>query len=206
MIIGLTNSKGGVGKTTISVHLAIWLAKSGKNVILVDSDVQCSSSNWITAINSNVRLERLQTPDEILDKIPKLANETDHIVIDGPAGLSEVTRAIMLRAEQVYLPCGPSALDLWAADDAIRVLRQAQSIRGGLPTATFIPNKLQRNYRLSKEVMEAAGKFGIEVAPGLSLRQAYADAAGQGSVVWEMGSSAAVASMEIETLFQSIIK
>ena len=44
MIYALTNSKGGVGKSTLSVHLAVWLKEQGARVALVDSDVQGSSS------------------------------------------------------------------------------------------------------------------------------------------------------------------
>jgi len=46
-------------------------------------------------------------------------------VIDGPAGLSEVTRAVLLVANLALLPCGPSVLDLRAAQEAIRVVLQA---------------------------------------------------------------------------------
>ena len=45
---------------------------------------------------------RLQTADDILEGIPKLAREFDHLVLDGPAGLSEVTRAILL--EEITVP------------------------------------------------------------------------------------------------------
>ncbi|MGH7998555.1 MAG: ParA family protein [Brasilonema sp.] len=46
MIIGLTNQKGGAGKTTVSGHLAYWLSQRG-SVIVVDADAQQSSTNWM---------------------------------------------------------------------------------------------------------------------------------------------------------------
>ena len=47
MIIVVANSKGGVGKSTFSVHLAAWLHEQGHRVTLADCDTQQSSSEWI---------------------------------------------------------------------------------------------------------------------------------------------------------------
>ena len=69
MIYALTNSKGGVGKSTLSVHLAVWLKDQGANVALVDSDVQGSSSVWLHEVDPDMRILRLQTPDDVLDQI-----------------------------------------------------------------------------------------------------------------------------------------
>jgi chromosome partitioning protein len=47
MIITVANSKGGVGKSTLAVHLAAWLYEQGCKVTLADCDTQQSSSEWI---------------------------------------------------------------------------------------------------------------------------------------------------------------
>lgn len=206
MIIALTNSKGGVGKSTIAVHLVVWLSELGKKVALVDSDVQGSSSVWLAEAAESIPQIRLQTPDDVLDQLPKLAAEYDHIVVDGPAGLSEVTRAILFIADITLLPCGPSVLDLRAASDAIRVLKQVRGIRKGPPEALLVPNKLQVQYRLSQELLETANSLGITVSKSMRLRQAYADAVGQGTVVWKLPTkSAQDAASEIKELFQEIM-
>ena len=205
MIYALTNSKGGVGKSTLSVHLAIWLKEQGASVALVDSDVQGSSSVWLHEVDPEMRILRLQTPDDVLDQIPRIQSEFDHIIVDGPAGLSEVTRTILLVADVTFLPCGPSVLDLRAANDAIRAVRQVQRIRDGWPHAVLVPNKRQIQYRLSIEFLETARSLEIPSSSGLRLRQAYADAAGQGTVVWRMGTRSAVeAANEIQILFKEL--
>jgi chromosome partitioning protein len=202
-LIALANSKGGVGKSTIAVHLAVAEAEKGRKVALIDSDVQESSTRWLQDLSDQVAVHRLQTPDDILERVPKLLDHYDVIVADGPAGLSEVTRALLLVADMALLPCGPSTLDLRAARDAIRVVRQAQGIRQGVPKTFFVPNKLQANTRLSRELLDTAKELGVPVLPGLHLRQAYADAAGQGTVVWRLPKTRDAAD-EINQLFTSI--
>lgn len=73
-----------------------------------------------------------------------------------------------------------------------------------VPRGAFIPNKLQKNYRLSEELLVSAKSLGLAVAPGLGLRQAFADAAGQKSVVSRMNRPAEAAAREMEELFQDL--
>ena len=204
MIFAFTNSKGGVGKSTLAVHLAAWLKEQGASVALIDADVQSSSSVWLREASPETQIFRLQTPDDILEQVPGLSGQYKHLVIDGPAGLSEVTRTILFVVDTTFLPCGPSVLDLRAANEAIRVVRQAQTIRKGPPRAVLIPNKLQVHYRLSRELVETAQALDIPSGSGLRLRQAYADAAGQGKVVWQMGPRAGDAAREIRELFEEL--
>ena len=203
-VVALTNSKGGVGKSTVSVHLAAWSQERGSRTALVDADVQGASSLWLHEAAPEVGVFRLQTPDEILDQVPRLAVQFDVLVIDGPAGLSEVTRAVLLVAHLALLPCGPSVLDLRAVQDAIRVVGQAQRIRGGPPQAVLVPNKLQIQYRLTHELLATVQSLGVPVMGGLRLRQAYADAAGQGTLVWRMGPAAGAAASEMKRLLEEV--
>jgi chromosome partitioning protein len=207
MIYGLTNSKGGVGKTTIAVHLAAYLARKKRAVVFIDADPQQSASAWIKELSLPIRLETLDTPEEIIRQVARLSNDKADIVIDGPAGLSETTRAIMVRADRVFLPCGPSILDLRAASKAVQLLNEARKARKGLPKGALIPNKLQKRGRLSREMLDAVHKLKIPVLAGLSLRQAFADAAGQAKVVSEMrGASAFLAGHEMKQLLKEMTR
>jgi chromosome partitioning protein len=207
MVLAFTNSKGGVGKSTIAVHLAAWMFEQGKKLVFVDSDVQGSSSVWLSEAAREIKTIRLLTKEDIIERLPQLAEEYDYVIADGPAGLSEVTRAILCFADVAIFPCGPSTLDVWAAQAALDVNKQFQEMRGGLPKAIVLPNKLQMQYRLSKELLQhVKEKMGMPVGEGLSLRQAYADAPGQGSLVWRMkGESARAATAELQFLFQQLL-
>lgn len=206
MIYGLTNSKGGVGKTTIAVHLAAWLAQRKRGVIFIDADPQSSASQWITELKLPITLETISEPAQIIRRVAELSGDARDVVIDGPAGLSTTTRAIMLKADRVFLPCGPSILDLRAASKAVGLLHEAQKARKGSPEGILIPNKLHKRGRLSREMMGAARQLGIPVLAGLSQRQSFADAAGQAKVVWQMGAGAIPAALEMKKLMGEMIR
>ena len=178
----------------------------GREHRAVDADVQGSSSLWLKETGTEVPIFRLQSADEVLDRVPEIGRTFEHVVVDGPAGLSEVTRAILLVADLALLPCGPSVLDLRAANDAIRVVKQAQTIRSGRPDAVLIPNKLQVHYRLSRELLETTQNMAVASTEGLRLRQAYAEAAGQGTVVWSLGPRGEMAANEIRGLWNGLFR
>jgi chromosome partitioning protein len=203
MIYGLTNSKGGVGKTTIAVHLAAWLVRQKRKVIFIDADPQQSASAWLKELRLPIKLYQLETPEQIVKQVPILKNQAHDIVIDGPAGLSTTTRAIMLMADRVYLPYGPSVLDMRALKKAVSLLAEAKKARKGLPTGYVIGNRMQKRARLSREGTKAAEGLGLHVLPGLNLRQNFADSVGQAKVVWEMGART-TAAIEMENLIEEM--
>src|SRR6202051_1979816 len=77
MIIVIANSKGGVGKSTLAVHLAAWLHEQGHRVTLADCDTQHSSSEWVREAMPGVKAVRLANPDVILNELPLLGQDTD---------------------------------------------------------------------------------------------------------------------------------
>ena len=206
MIITVANSKGGVGKSTLAVHLAAWLHKQGHSVTLADCDTQQSSSEWIREAVPQVKAIRLDTTDEILNELPQLDQECDYVVADGPGSQTETSRALLLRADLAIVPCKASMLEVRALAKATEALRQAQDIRGGVPKAVIVLSMVGKNYRLTKDMKDAAAALSLPLASTpFILRQIYADAPGQASVVWNMGSRAGEAAAEIDQLFSEIL-
>lgn len=206
MIIVVANSKGGVGKSTLSVHLAAWLHEQGHKVTLADCDTQQSSSEWLREVLPDVKSVRLATPDDILNDLPGLNSEADFVVADGPGSNTETSRALLLRADFAVVPCKASMLEVRALAKATDVLRQAQDIRGGMPKALIVLSMVGKNYRLTQDMKDAAAALHLPLAKtALTLRQIYADAPGQDTVVWRMGSRAQEASEEIKQLFRELL-
>lgn len=206
MIVVIANSKGGVGKSTLSAHLAAWLFERGHSVILADCDTQQSSSEWLSEAAPGVRTVRLANPDQILDQLPALAQEADYVVADGPGSNTETSRALLLRADFAVVPCKASMLEVRALAQATSVLRQAQDIRAGLPSAVIVLSMVGKTYRLTQDMKDAAAALGLPLArTAVTLKQIYADAPGQGAMVWQLGARAREAAHEIDQLFREIL-
>ena len=206
MIITIANSKGGVGKSTIAVHLAAWLYEQGHRVTLADCDTQQSSSEWIREAVPQVKAVRLDHPDVILNELPLLAADTDFVVADGPGSQTETSRALLLRADLAIVPCKASMLEVRALAKATEVLRVSQDIRAGAPKAVIVLSMVGKNYRLTKDMRDAAAALNLPLASRpMILRQIYADAPGQGAVVGHMGSRAREAAEEVDHIFREIL-
>ena len=205
MIIVVANSKGGVGKSTIAVHLAGWLARQGHRVTLADCDTQASSSIWMAEANPEIRTVRLGGPDDILNQLPVLHTETEFLVADGPGSNTETSRALLLRADFAIVPCKASMLEVRALAQATDVLRQAQDIRGGFPNAVIVLSMVGKHYRLTEDMKHAAAALKLPLAAtALTLRQIYADSPGQGTFVWKMGSRGREVAAEVDALFREL--
>lgn len=206
MIIVVANSKGGVGKSTLAVHLASWLHEQGHRVTLADCDTQQSSSEWIREATPGVKAVRLDNPDIILNELPSLNHDADFVVADGPGSHTETSRALLLRGDLAIVPCKASMLEVRALAKATEVIRQAQDIRVGVPEAMIVLSMVGKNYRLTQDMKDAAAALSLPMAStAMTLRQIYADAPGQGAVVWNMGARAREAADETEKLFRELL-
>ncbi len=208
-IVAIINQKGGAGKSTIAVHLARWLIKQGESVLVVDADAQCSSSKWLDRLEQKIPCQILQEPDALLDELPKLAESHPWIVVDGPAALSETTRAVILTADLALVPCQPTGVDLESASDTVRLIHQAHRIRKGQPKAILFVNRAVKGTKLKDEAIEV-----LQLMPAVFVldtvihqRQIIADCYGQNATVFDLtGSTAGIARRELEQLFKRALE
>jgi chromosome partitioning protein len=206
MIIAVVNSKGGVGKSTIAGNLVAWLAELGHAAALADCDSQNSSSEWIREAAPEVRVVRFDTADAVLDGLPTLKKETDYVVCDGPGSQTETSRALLMWADLAVIPCKASMFEARALAKNTAFVRQAQAIRKGAPQAISVLSMVGKDFRLTKDMRAAATALNLPLAETqVTLRQAYADAPGQSTLVWKMGSREREAAREILALFRELL-
>ncbi|HVS34960.1 MAG TPA: ParA family protein [Gemmataceae bacterium] len=206
MIIVVANSKGGVGKSTLAVHLAAWLHEQGHTVTLADCDTQESSSQWIREAVPGVKAIRLSTADEILEELPQLGKEADYVVADGPGSNTDLSRCLLFCADLALVPCKASMLEVRALAQATKALRHAQRVRKGQPRALIVLSMVGKNYRLTQDMKDAAAALKLPLAKSaLTLKQVYADAPGQAAVVWHLGARGQDAGREVRALFREAL-
>lgn len=208
-ILALVNQKGGVSKSTTSVHLASWLHRQGKSTALVDADAQRSSSLWVEGMEENAPPCRvISSPDDLLEQLPSVADDFDFVVVDAPAGLAEETRAILFCADIAIVPVQPTGVDLRSASDVLRLIKQAQRVRGGSPEALIFLGRAVKGTRLKDEAIDLLRD--IDAATLLDTvihqRQVVADTSGQSCTVWELGKAGEASASEFDALFTEVMQ
>jgi chromosome partitioning protein len=83
----------------------------------------------------SVATQVLQSPDDLLDQLTDLAATVHYLVVDGPAGLSESTSAILMRVDLAVVPIQLGGIDVQSAAHAVRHIKQPQSVRQCPPQA-----------------------------------------------------------------------
>jgi chromosome partitioning protein len=203
MIVALLNQKGGVGKTTLALHLAGAWARQGCRVTVIDADPQGSALDWSEqrAKEGGPRLFGVLglARDTLHREAPEIARGVDHVVIDGPPRIAGLMRSALLAADLVLVPAQPSPFDGWASGEMLNLIREARIFRPEL-VARFVLNRCAARTIIARETGEALAEHDPPVlAARIGQRVAFADAARTGRLVFEVDSGVA-ASNEITAL------
>jgi chromosome partitioning protein len=203
MIVALLNQKGGVGKTTLALHLAGEWARHGKRVIVIDADPQSSALDW-SEQRAREGLPRSfgvigLARDTLHREVPDLARNLDHVVIDGPPRVASLMRSALLAADVVLVPVQPSPFDGWASAETLALIAEARIYRPAL-AARFVLNRCPARTIIARETAELLTRQEPPaLASTIGQRVAFAHTARSGRLVSEAAEGVA-ASHEVAAL------
>lgn len=204
MIISVLNQKGGVGKTTLAVHIASALARLGARVLLVDADPQGSALTWSENRTGDSLFPVVGLPTQTLHReLPALAADYAHVIIDGPPRVTALARSAMMASDLVLVPVQPSPYDVWAAKEIVELLLEAAPLKQNLKSA-FVINRKIANTAIGRDVLEALAAYPIPVLNAqVCQRVGFAESAGYGKTVMEIDPQSS-ASQEIDALVSEV--
>lgn len=187
MIVGVLSQKGGVGKTTLSLNLASHWHSEGKRVLVVDADPQGSALAWSSARAAPPIFPVVGMAKPSLHRdLPTVAADYDVTVIDGAPRVNDLGRAAILASDLVLIPVQPSPFDVWAADDTVQLIQEAQQFKADLKAAFAINRKIV-NTAIGRDVASAFADAPFPVLePTVSQRVLFAESVGQGLTVREI--------------------
>ena len=168
--IALINQKGGVGKTTVALHLAAAFQSAGSDALVIDLDPQASAAEWHDARENPLpHVESIQPAR--LAKVVENAREigTGMLVLDtAPHAEATALEAARL-ADMVLVPCQPSIMDLRAMRKTVELLKlvkvPAFAVLNGVPAFGTVADE-------AAEMIQ--GSLGLAVCPvRLGDRVAY---------------------------------
>ncbi len=100
-------------------------------------------------------------------------------IFDGPAALSETTRAVILGADSAIIPYQPTGVDLESASDTVRLIHQAQQIRRGGSKAVMFVDRAVKGTRLKDKAIEV-----LCLMLGDGFKHRHSSAPNSGGLLW----------------------
>ena len=141
MIVGVFNTKGGVGKSTLALNLAAGFASEGVDVLAVDGDRQ---GTLLAAIGHRPVTDRSIAAAHWIDgqllrtQVKQAMKKYEHIVIDAGGRDSTAMRAGLMVADVIIIPFQPRSFDVWAVNDMAALVAEARAMRDGLQVWTIL--------------------------------------------------------------------
>jgi chromosome partitioning protein len=184
-VITVAQQKGGSGKTTMAVHLAVRFLSEGWSVAVLDTDPQGSLGRWFMARVDQTDGEpgmEFSTASAwgVGYEVGKLKRSHDLVVIDTPPKADSDLRPALREADLALVPVAASALDLWATESVLDLVDRTGR------TALTVLNRARPGTRVHAEILSQVAELPAQMAvTALHNRVIYAEAMGQGMGVTE---------------------
>ncbi len=188
-VIAVVQQKGGSGKTTLAVNLAVSCLRRGLSVALLDTDPQGSLGRWFMARRDRLGEAGMEFSTSsawgVSYECEKLKRSADIVIVDTPPKVDADLRPALREADLILVPVASSHVDLWATEGVLDLAARERK------SAWLVLNRVRSGTRLAEDVAHAAAEMTAELATArLANRVVYAETLGQGLGAEEAGTRA----------------
>ena len=210
MILTICNTKGGVGKTTLAVSIAIARSLAGQRVWLVDGDRQGTAKIAMTirAQAGNlffIPCDKYPDGKELHDQVKARSGQFDDVVIDVGGRDSTALRAALVLSDVLLVPFAPRSLDVWALSDIYPIVTEAKKHNPGFKALAVLScaDTAGSDNQDAIEALKAFPQLDYLPTP-IMRRKSVANAVGQGLCVLEIMPKDRKAIQELNALVAGV--
>ena len=212
MILTVGNTKGGVGKTTLAVNIAIARALAGRDVWLIDGDRQGTAQTAIAIRDEaghqpGIACATYPDGPSLRSQVQQQRTKFDDIIIDAGGRDSTALRAALILSDVLLVPFQPRSYDVWALEDIAGLIEEARSVRDGLRAYAVLncadPGEASADNAGAEEAVVGVPQLELLRTP-IRRRKSFANAAGQGLSVLEAKPLDRKACDEINALMSAL--
>lgn len=180
-VLVLASQKGGVGKTTLTGHLAIQASSEGNKVCVIDTDPQGSLSDWWNARQVEDVSFVTSTIKSLKSDLEKLESAGfDFVLIDTPPAVTATIRSVVELADLVVIPTRPSPHDLRAVGKTVDIVNDCNK------KMVFVINGAANRARITAEAAVALSQHGAVCPTVIYQRTDFATSMIDGGTVIEL--------------------
>lgn len=206
-VFACVNTKGGVGKTTTAVHLAVMLAGEGRT-LLIDGDPQASAATWAAWRREKQEYSVSPTTTCLAGKAifsegKQLAQGFSHVVVDAGGRDSAALRSSLLLAQKAIIPVGASHLDSAALTDLMTVVDLARDYNPSLDVRVLLTRVDPRTKDAAEMLAFLQEQELVVLGSMICERVAFRRVIGEGATVRELGKDQ-LAIAEVDAFFREV--
>jgi chromosome partitioning protein len=212
MIVTVGNTKGGVGKTTLAVNIAIARALAGRDVWLIDADRQGTAQTAISiradaGHSPGIACAQYADGPALRAQVQQQSGKFQDIIIDAGGRDSTALRAALVLTDVLLVPFQPRSYDVWALNDIATLVDEARSVRDGLRAYAVLncadPGETSTDNAEAAAAVADVPQF--EYLPTvIRRRKSFSNAAGAGLSVLELNPKDKKASAELKALIEAL--
>jgi chromosome partitioning protein len=195
MIVALLNQQGGVGKTTLALHLAGVWACQGRRVAVIDADPDACAVEWSELRAQEMLPSRFTViaiaRDTLHRELAAVARDVDRAIVDGPSHIEPITRSALMAADFVLVPVQPPPFQGLAFVETLRLANGMMTVRPQL-RIRLVLNRCKRRASVKRDLSQALADYDPP-APTSSIaeRAVFTEAMENGRLAFELPHSRA---------------